>query len=468
MTGTPIKDFGVGGILTNAAAPSKKVSGAGAGFEAVWNRQTDTSSRAPEEASEGKKTVSQKDNVAAGDSLKEKDIRQSRVKGKEVSEEKLPEDLKDMDPEEWKAAMEVLGTAAAELIMQIAENFGMEPQDVQDLMTDLGMEQMDILQPENLGQLLLAAAGAEDETVLLTDGELYQQYRTLMEQRELLMNQSSETLQTDAEQLLDLAVEQPKTVTEEAPLPIEVTVENEAVDTIQEDGENETVKPESKGPVDNMEQEANIGRPKTEEASKQQDSGTKQHQESAHDKGENSNLVLQNLRTDAFKPQTESLSQVSSAWDVDTQNIMKQIMDYMKIQLKPDMSDLEMQLHPANLGTLQIHVSSKAGVITAEFVTQNESVKAALESQMIQLKESFAEQGVKVEAIEVAVQTHQFEQNLEQGKGGQQGETDKRSRTRRIHLDGPLTMEELEGMEEEEQLSAQMMAANGNTVDFTA
>ena len=178
-------------------------------------------------------------------------------------------------------------------------------------------------------------------------------------------------------------------------------------------------------------------------------------------------MFLQNLKAEVMQPEMNAV-QSDTMWSVDTQDIMRQIMDYMRIQVKPDMSNLEMQLHPESLGTLQIQVSSKGGVVTANFITQNEAVKAALESQMIQLKESFAEQGVKVEAVEVTVQTHQFEQNLEQGRGRQSSEPDKKSKTRRIQLNGDLTMETLEELEEDEQLAAQMMAANGNTVDYTA
>ena len=125
---------------------------------------------------------------------------------------------------------------------------------------------------------------------------------------------------------------------------------------------------------------------------------------------------------------------------------MRQIMDYMKVSVKADSSDLEMQLHPQSLGTLHVQVASKNGVVTANFITQNETVKAALESQMVQLKESFAEQGVKVEAIEVTVQTHPFEQNLEQGRGNQSDQESgagvSRRRTRRINLNTAFVEDE--------------------------
>ena len=112
--------------------------------------------------------------------------------------------------------------------------------------------------------------------------------------------------------------------------------------------------------------------------------------------------------------QTENLS---ASREVDTQDIMRQIMDYMKVQLKPETTSLEMQLHPANLGTLQIQMATKGGSLTANFITQNEAVKAALESQMVQLQQSFEEQGIKVNSIEVTVQPHAFEQDLEARAG---------------------------------------------------
>ncbi|MCM1025694.1 MAG: flagellar hook-length control protein FliK [Roseburia sp.] len=124
-----------------------------------------------------------------------------------------------------------------------------------------------------------------------------------------------------------------------------------------------------------------------------------------------------------------------------------------------------MQLHPASLGTLQIQIASKGGVVTANFLTQNEAVKTALESQMVQLKEQFAEQGVKVEAIEVSVQTREFERNLDQGReGGQNRESSRRGRGRRLRLDDALAGEETQ----QESLQTAGLSAGGSTVEYRA
>ena len=152
-----------------------------------------------------------------------------------------------------------------------------------------------------------------------------------------------------------------------------------------------------------------------------------------------------------------------------TQDIMDQIMDYMKIQLKPDMNQLEMQLHPASLGSVQIQITSRGGEVTAQFHVQNETVKAALESQIVELKESLKDQGVKVEAVQVMVESHGFESNLWQGQGGEQdaaSQSGKRT-PRRINLN---ELDELfeEEASEEEILNARVMEMNGTTVDYTA
>jgi len=413
-------------------------------FESVWNNQTEKNNSSEIEMSKNAK----KNDSSVRDSLKAKDAGKATVKEKDDVHAKKPED---MSPEELENAMEVLGTTAVEVIQQIAEAFDMTVEEVQSLMADLGMEQLDVLQQEHLGALLLAAAGVEDSMALLTDGELYQKYQMLMEQMNAMLEQCSEDLQMSMEDMGELL--------DGDNLPIEITVEEEisVVDkqNVAEDGQDS---------FDNMNSVTEVQN--GGQMQKQNDSMNSE--QNADDKGQNGNLMLQNLKNLNMDAQVQQLSATTSTWDADTMDIMKQIMDYMRIQIKPDVSNLEMQLHPENLGTLQIHLASKGGTVTAQFVTQNDAVKAVLESQMIQLKESFAEQGVKVDAVEVTVQTHQFEQNLEQGRGRQSEETEKRQKTRRIRLDGELTMEALDNMEEEEQLAAQMMAANGTTVDYTA
>jgi flagellar hook-length control protein FliK len=152
-----------------------------------------------------------------------------------------------------------------------------------------------------------------------------------------------------------------------------------------------------------------------------------------------------------------------------TMQIMQQIMDYMKVQLSPEIDSLEMQLHPASLGTVAVKVASQNGVITAQFIAQNETVKAAIESQIVDLRETMRSQGIKVESVEVHVESQAFNSSLwQQGQDNAQDEPDTRKGRRSINLTGLGPDELPDDLTDQEKLAAEMMIENGQTVDFTA
>ena len=152
----------------------------------------------------------------------------------------------------------------------------------------------------------------------------------------------------------------------------------------------------------------------------------------------------------------------------DTELIMKQVMDYMKLNTSPGVTEMELQLHPASLGTINLTVALKDGSITAQFTAQNEAVKEILENQMVQLRETLNNQGIKVEAIEVTIESHEFERNLDQGNStGEQTEDNKKQNQRRINLGGTELEDGIE-LTQEEQMAVEIMTENGNTIDYTA
>ena len=157
---------------------------------------------------------------------------------------------------------------------------------------------------------------------------------------------------------------------------------------------------------------------------------------------------------------------------------MRQLADMVKIVKGENLTEMELQLHPASLGTVNVSLTTKGGVVTAQFTTQNEAVKAAIEAQATQLQVNLEEQGVKIEAIEVSVASHEMERNLDkEGSGQHQSEEQKAERvqgTRRrsINLralgeDGELE-QELSGADDATRIAMEMMAANGNSMDLLA
>lgn len=451
MAGTTIRGVGNSGNVQMPDMATAAKQNAGTGFQAVWNK-TQSSAQTAKTTANNRTDHS---DVRRGDSLKNGDrqrdnlVHASDDKGRDTEKT----DEKDMDMEK---VQEVLGTIVQNLIGQITDTFSISEEELQGIMDDLGMTKMDLTDPASLNELLMNISGAQDSFALLTDENLYGNVKGIMNLQNELVGQAQEDLKlTYGEWQQTVAEIAQETVTE----PV-ITVKTDVDDTANMAAGSQTGLTQEPEILENQ-----VAQNAQEE--KAGDFGEKQEQAA---NGEHGNLLLQNLKEGNFLTQLQQTAQTEEAGQTDTQYIMRQIMDYMKVSVKPDSSDLEMQLHPQSLGTLHIQMATKNGVVTANFITENETVKAALESQMVQLKENFTEQGIKVEAIEVTVQTHQFEQNLEQGRDGSGSREAEagvgKRRTRRINLNTAFAEEEPQT--EEDRITADMMSANGNTVDFTA
>ena len=451
MAGTTIKGVGNGSNVQISDLTTAAKQNAGTSFQAVWNKTQSSAQTA--NASTNNRNRTDHSDVRRGDSLKNGDrqrdnlVHASDDKGMDTGKK----DVKDLEK-----AQEVLGTIAQNLIEQITETFSISEEELQGVMDDLGMTKMDLTDPASLNELLMNISGAQDSFALLTDENLYGNVKGIMDLQKELVGQAQEELHLNPEEWQQTVA---GIAQETAAEPV-ITVKTDVDDTANMAAGSQTGLTQEPEILENQAAQ-------NAQEEKAGDFGEKQEQAA---NGEHGNLLLQNLKEGNFLTQLQQTAQTEEARPADTQDIMRQIMDYMKVSVKPDSSDLEMQLHPQSLGTLHIQMAAKNGVVTANFITENETVKAALESQMVQLKENFAEQGIKVEAIEVTVQTHQFEQNLEQGRDGSGSREAEagvgRRRTRRINLNTAFA--EDEPQTEEDRIAADMMSANGNTVDFTA
>ncbi len=370
--------------------------------------------------------------------------------------------------------------AGEELVGKVAEELGVSEEEVLAAMEALGFVMADLLNADNMTELVLTIEG-EDMLALMTDEGLYNSLQNLLTMVSEAVDQIGEKVELSPEELeaiLEQAKvpemeENPETVPEDGKKPqipegqedYTVTVERngETVKvSVEVDGGSQTESTEVTGLKPEAVQEETTADSGKGDGSKKEGSSQKENaQEMTH-----GNMLLESLLNKGGAVKSEAVFENAMAQNTaDTQNIMNQIMDYMRVQVKADMTQMELQLNPASLGTVNINITSKAGVITAQFLTQNETVKAAIESQIVQLKNSFEEQGLKVEAVEVTVASHSFERNLNgDGNGQQQAQDGKKKGNRKVNLNGPA-MEEEPAAEEEEPA---IMGMEGSTVSFTA
>lgn len=459
MTSTPVKNVSslmnfVGGKGLTAMGATNQASNFG-DIMSMTQHGTNTSS-SPSQLSTKSVRPAAKD-LADGrkDMVKSAANAKSSVKTDDISQDQA----------------DAVNKAGEELVKDIAEELGVSEEEVVRAMEELGLSAYQLFEPANLTQLVLAISGEVDASALLTDEGLFGKLQNILElaadSKNSLMEEmdlSADEMQSVLDQMKELAAQKAEgngqDVEDTSKITVEVKVNGEAVQLSADENGNveKTIGVTAQGVDETADQSENDS---------QQNGGTKGKSEG---EGQTGNPLIDALLQDKAQIQEMDGPQTTgSFFNSQTQEIMDQIMDYMKIQLKPGMDQLELQLHPASLGNVHIQLTSKGGEITAQFQVQNETVKAAIESQIVELKESLKDQGIKVEAVQVTVENHGFESNLWQGQGREENAASQNGKKapRRINLNDLDALFEEEASEEE-LLSAQMMEINGNTVDYTA
>ena len=121
----------------------------------------------------------------------------------------------------------------------------------------------------------------------------------------------------------------------------------------------------------------------------------------------NLNTILQTNIIDDNISFKSKLDNVSILKNIDQNEIIKQITNSIKTSIKTDFSEIKLMLRPDFLGELSLKISTEKGVITAQFLAENQKVKEIIESNFNELKNILNEQGIQVSQLEVSVNDNQ-------------------------------------------------------------
>ena len=131
--------------------------------------------------------------------------------------------------------------------------------------------------------------------------------------------------------------------------------------------------------------------------------------------------------------EAENTQQVQQSQQANTDyNIPKQIVEQARLIKAGENTEMVMKLNPEHLGQLSLKVSINGnGGVTATFHSDSATVRGIIETSMIQLKNELAEQGLKVDRIEVSAQlpNEQMPQDMGQGYYAQQQGSGQQKRT---------------------------------------
>lgn len=476
MTSASVKD--VGALLNFTGSRNIPTSG-------IRTGGTDSFGDVMSKASGGGKNSNGSGKVEApkGKNLKDTKVEKSAPK-RESLKTKSSGESADVQKATRADGQQAVEEAGRQLAKETAQQLDVSVEEVETAMEQLGLSYASLLNAENLTKLVLALSGEDSTLALLTNESLYGTVQNLLDSLNVLKTELMEQLSLTPEELSDVieTVEarekSEQGVNEQDPNLMEASKEEKepAKITISVEQSTETVKlaTDEKGNV--VQVEGTISK-ETDKAAETQPEGQGRRQGHGNEEGsskggfQTGNPLLDTLLQDRMSAAEAPFESSASFMTPESQDIMNQILDYMKIQLKPDMNQLEMQLHPESLGTLHIQITSKGNEVTAQFHVQNEAVKAAIEGQIVELKEALREQGIKVEAVEVNVQSNAFESALWQGQGRDENayeDGERKSSSRRSINLNALEEDFEEEATEEDKLAAEMMKVNGGTVDYTA
>ena len=438
--------------------------------------------------------VSKTKTVVATNAGSNKNIKTAEASGQETES---------LDEEKIKDLAEEISEITNQIVDKIKSEFEVTDEEIEEAMEVLGLTIADLTKPAELRNLLMELTGTSDSIELLTNVELYDSVKEVTDFASNLFTEVAKDFSLSTEQLtemintesfeealneVDVSVTSNEAETEaDAEVVSEVTVDKTtdaalAFENSDKANANETKPVESNNSNESEEVPIDTEKKAPDKIEKPESfaQSNLMNDEAMNERSENK----KSFNFDSSKNQEFTFNQtqavtnqtVNTVGDIvetvtsyttgtDTDNIMRQVTDYVKVHISDDVTKMEIELHPASLGTVNMQINSQNGQITAHLTVQNELVKSVLETQMIKLQETFDEQGTKVSAIEVTVAEYSLNSQSDNNYSEERNGRDYGSKKKGINLNEIGSLDELD---EEEQLEAKVMEMNGSSVNYTA
>ena len=440
--------------------------------------------------------VSKTKTVVATNAGSNKNIKTAEASGQETES---------LDEEKIKDLAEEISEITNQIVDKIKSEFEVTDEEIEEAMEVLGLTIADLTKPAELRNLLMELTGTSDSIELLTNVELYDSVKEVTDFASNLFTEVAKDFSLSTEQLTEMintesfeealnevnvsvkTNEAEAEVEAEAEIVSEVTVDKTtdaalAFENSDKADANETKPVESNNSNESEEVPIDTEKKAPDKIEKPESftQSSLMNDEAMNERSEN----RKSFNFDSSKNQEFTFNQtqavtnqtVNTVGDIvetvtsyttgaDTDNIMRQVTDYVKVHISEDVTKMEIELHPASLGTVNMQINSQNGQITAHLTVQNELVKSVLETQMIKLQETFDEQGTKVSAIEVTVAEYSLNSQSDNNYSEERNGRNYGSKKKGINLNEIGSLDELD---EEEQLEAKVMEMNGSSVNYTA
>ncbi len=410
--------------------------------------EKDDSSKLDTKTTDGKQTVIRQDT-----DVHTKAVNDTQTTGKEINKNE-PNNLQmdEMNNTDLAGYMEIIQNILGMLQNTVQTNLGITEEELNKAMEDLGLTTMDLFNPDNLKQLVLQISGADNISDILTDENLADTVNQLIQAVDEL--KSNPDLPISQEELTDIINRFQKNQLADAQAVSLKTVQEikeQKVSDVSDDMQNEITFEVHK--FTDKDSDTDVNQSFTHDS---------EHKEPEVKTQSPIDTFIQNL---AVKGNDTGLSFTEQIANVrQMQDITRQIVEQIKIMIKPEQTSMELQLNPENLGKINLSVIAKDGIMTAHFTAQNELAKEAIESQMQFLKDNLNNQGLKVESIEVTVSNFSFDQSNQTPGGSEKGQQN-HSQNHNLNL---VEADQSVNSNDSETQDIGLMNQTGSSIDYTA
>ncbi len=316
----------------------------------------------------------------------------------------------------------------------IKEDLDVSDEDIAKAMEVLGITDNDLLSVVKVTELVSALTGA-DSITLITDDDMSGKLTSVLDAVNTAQEDIADMLNTDVDDAV-LVVRTDAVVKKDTDETVVKNTDSSITDN-QSVSETESLSDVLAAKVTAQ------GSSKHEESTGEhtgEHTGEQNHNTQSY--GGVADSIIQSMKDSFADIVTEDTSRVSEA------DIVNQVIDQIKLSSGRELTSIEVMLNPERLGSVHVTVTAKNGILSAQIAAQNEQVKTALENQVTALKENFQNQGIKVEAVEITVMTHQFEAGQNFGQNESERKQSEQKINKKLNLSDYMD-------DEDETVSAQ-------------
>lgn len=365
-----------------------------------------------------------------------------------VSDNKTREEvtsIKENDTEIKEVNKDIVNEKGKEIISEIAKKLDLSEDEVVETMALLNMNVLDLFNLDNITELMVELNG-QGEVALIVDGSFTDALADVNETVKEAISEIAETLNISPEEFKEnisntkmdfkdiFLKEDIKINVDKKDIAVEKNVEKVLVE-VPKTHLDEAKEDEEPSLKDVIASKIVVLKKENDTANTNEESGDKPFLQDEKAGSKQEKLVHpENLFVNDIAKNFETAIEESFDPKVNQIDIVRQVVDQIKVINTEGLKEIEVMLNPENLGSVHITVTQKEGIITAHLTAQTEAVKKALENQMIALKENFNNQGIKIEAVEVTIQSHGFENNLNAGNNNKDNQ-DNKNKNKRLNLD---------------------------------